>query len=129
MNKRWSNVDEDRLKIHFKYNTLYLRFHVDLKEMEGKSLAPLEDSDILNQVGTQTKVWCRTIAHLRGAMNLKQDLPHFGNEDDEMEDFIEMCGRENEGGQFILNNNHRHRRISSVGKARAHRRMKSWVMG
>ena len=62
MDKRWSHVDEDRLKVHFKYNTLYLRFIVDLKEMEDKREDLLEDPDLMHHVGTQTKVWCRTIA-------------------------------------------------------------------
>ena len=147
MNKRWGHVDEDRLKIHFKYNTLYLRFMVDLKEMEHKSKASLDDSDILNHVGTQTKLWCRTIARyvffsaasikyfrgsqfgshksyfsmaslcrLRGAMNLKQNLPHFGNEGtDEMEDFIEMCERDHEGGHHNTKKTRKnlHKRVSS----------------
>jgi len=119
MNKRWEHVDEDRLKIHFKYNTLYLRFMVDLKEMEHKSKAFLaDDSDLMNHVGTQTKVWCRTIARLRGATNLKQTLPHFGNDGaDEIEDFIEMCERGHEGGNHNTNKivKKLHRRMSSLG--------------
>jgi hypothetical protein len=39
MSKRWSQVAEDRLKIHFKNGTLFLRFLADLKEMEHKSKA------------------------------------------------------------------------------------------
>ena len=90
MNGRWKQVDEDRLKIHYKYNTLYLRFLADLKEMEDKRKDLLDDPDLMHHIGSQSKVWCRTIARLRGAMNLKQNLPHFGNDgDDEMVDFIE----------------------------------------
>lgn len=122
INKRWEGVDEDRLKIHFKYNTLYLRFMVDLKEMEQKRKALMGDSDLMHHVGTQTKLWCRTIARLRGATNLKQALPHFGNNGtDEMEDFIEMCERGQEG----TNPNHKrttkslsnlnHKRSGSLG--------------
>jgi len=104
MNKRWGKVDEDRLKIHFKYNTLYLRFMTDLNEMESKKEALLDDPDLMHHVGTQTKIWCRTIARLRGATNLKQELPHFGNDDgtDEIEDFIEMCERDHEGNQMRI---------------------------
>ena len=102
MNKRWGKVDEDRLKIHFKYNTLYLRFMTDLNEMETKKEALLDDPDLMHHVGTQTKIWCRTIARLRGATNLKQELPHFGNDDGEMEDFIEMCERDHEGNQMRI---------------------------
>jgi len=104
MEKRWCNVNEDRLKIHFKCTqmTLFLRFMADLKYMEDRSkvsLVAADDSDLMNHVGMETKVWCRTIARLRGANNLKQNLPHFGNDsNNEMEDFIELCERDGEGG-------------------------------
>ena len=96
MNARWCNVNEDRLKIHFKAGggtTLFMRFTVDLKEMEKREICD-HSGEELSDIGRQAKVWCRTIAHLRGATNLtKQRLPHF-NDDHEMEDFIEMCPRE-----------------------------------
>ena len=125
MDKRWSHVDEDRLKVHFKYNTLYLRFLVDLKEMEDKRDDLLEDPDLMHHVGTQTKVWCRTVARLRGASNLKrQNLPNFGAKgSDEIEDFIEVCDR----GDHEGHKKRTHRRSSVVN--RNHRRMSSWVMG
>ena len=68
MTKRWDHVDEDRLKIQFKHNhnALLLRFIVDLKEMEDKRKFPQDNSALMNTVGTQTKVWCRTIARLVG---------------------------------------------------------------
>lgn len=128
MDKRWSRVDEDRLKIHFNANqmTLFLRFFVGLKEMEEKksSHSFADDPNLMNHVGAQTKLWCRTIARceclslilgvylyemtksephtfrfanfdrLRGANNLRQNLPHFGDDGDgELEDFIEVCDR------------------------------------
>lgn len=101
MNSRWSRVDEDRLKIHFRdKQTLYLRFMVDLKEMEHKRVALADDPDLMHHIGTHTKLWCRCIARVRGAANLKQDLPHFDkNDTDEMaEDFIEICDRNSESG-------------------------------
>jgi len=98
MNLRWCNVNEDRLKIHFNSGggtTLFMRFAVDLKEMERRKLE-LHAGEELSDIGRQAKVWCRTIAHLRGACNLtKQSLPHF-NDDQEMDDFIEVCPREKE---------------------------------
>ena len=98
MNLRWCNVNEDRLKVHFKSGggtTLFVRFTVDLKEMEKRKLE-LQTGEELSDIGRQAKVWCRTIAHLRGANNLtKQSLPHF-NDDQEMDDFIELCPREAE---------------------------------
>jgi len=116
MDKRWGNVDEDRLKIHFKSPemTLFLRFMADLKDMEDRSkISDVADegSDLMNHVGTETTLWCRTIARLRGANNLKQHLPHFGNDcNDEMEDFIEMCERDGEGGNH---NTHTMREVVS----------------
>ena len=124
MNTRWGYVDEDRLKVHFKYNTLLLRFHVDLKEMESKPQAEMDDSVLMNHIGSQTKVWCRTIAHLRGSANLKQNLPHFDGAG-EMEDFIEICDRAQNDNQHRRGmHNQRgakriratlHRRTSSLG--------------
>jgi hypothetical protein len=53
MNRRWGCVDEDRLKIRFKHQTLLLRFMVDLKQME-------HSSNITAHVGA--KSWYSTIA-------------------------------------------------------------------
>ncbi|KAL7540630.1 hypothetical protein ACHAXR_010673 [Thalassiosira sp. AJA248-18] len=120
MNKRWEHVDEDRLKIHFKSSNviLYLRFMVDLKEMESKRKTLLGDTDLMHHVGTQTKVWCRTIARVRGSVNLKQHLPHFGNDGtDEIEDFIEICDRDHEGSHHGAKKIRKtlHRRSISMG--------------
>jgi hypothetical protein len=39
-------------------------------------------------------LWCQTISHLCGPRQLKQKLPHFGeNADKELLDFIEMQDR------------------------------------
>ena len=65
MNKRWCHVNEDRLVVRFKHHTLFLRFMVDLKVMEQKSMtsSPLSNSsNILSNVGAEAKVWCLTIA-------------------------------------------------------------------
>jgi len=120
MDKRWRRVDEDRLKVHFKSSsnefTLYLRFMVDLKEMEHKTKDDLGlvDGDLISHVGTQTKVWCRTVARLRGVMNLKQDLPHFGNHGTgEMEDFVEVCERDQDGSNHNTKKK-LHRRAASL---------------
>jgi len=117
MNKRWGRVDEDRLKIHFTdKQTLYLRFMVDLKEMEEKRKELADDPDLMHHIGTHTKLWCRCIANLRGAMNLKQHLPNFGDQGtEEMEDFIEICEREDESFHHNANKFRKsiHRRIGS----------------
>ena len=66
MSQRWCNVDEDRLKIHFTggCGTLYLRLFADLKEKEaGKDTLSIDNTlSLLSNVGTETKIWCRTIA-------------------------------------------------------------------
>lgn len=67
MSSRWKHVDEDRLKIHFTggCGTLYLRFLVDLKEKEVSRnllLPPDDNPSLLANVGTETKIWTRTIA-------------------------------------------------------------------
>lgn len=64
MDKRWSNVNEDRLKICCTCTqmTLLLRFMADLKDAEDKSKATRDESGLMDDVGTETKLWCRTIA-------------------------------------------------------------------
>ena len=65
MSKRWHHVNEDRLVVHFKHHTLFLRFMADLKVMEQKSTTSSllsNSSNILSHVGAEAKVWCRTIA-------------------------------------------------------------------
>ena len=48
-------------------------------------------------------------------MNLKQNLPHFGN-DHEIEDFIEVCERDHDGSQHNTKKIRKtlHRRMSSL---------------
>ena len=64
MSSRWCQVDEDRLKIHFTggCGTLYLRILADLKEKEATIKPFEEDTSLLDVVGRETKIWCRTIA-------------------------------------------------------------------
>ena len=65
MNKRWGHVDEDRLKIHFACGTLYLRFVVDLKDMESKNTTTTSlaiNNDAASNEGKGSILWCRTIA-------------------------------------------------------------------
>ena len=110
---RWTHVDEDRLKIRFKNYTLFLRFFADLGQKETEAKHEVPTTGFLNDIGTQTKLWCKTIARLRGKANLNQDLPNFGAGDDlEMGDFIEHCERSDMGKKSGL---HHHRRASSFG--------------
>jgi len=109
MDARWSHVDEDRLKIRFQNYTLFLRFFADLgqKESEAKHEAPT--TGILNDIGTLSKRWCKTIARLRGKANLNQDLPNFGaGDEDELTDYIEHCDRSDIGKKPGLRHHHWH---------------------
>eukprot|EP00804_Cyclotella_cryptica_P005212 CCRYP_018899-RE/>CCRYP_018899-RE protein AED:0.10 eAED:0.10 QI:455/0.55/0.8/1/0.55/0.7/10/382/1227 len=100
-NERWMSVSESRLKIHFSTGcgTLLLRFLADLNENESCrkdiSLNRKSPNWLLSTVGSQVKLWCRTIARLRGESNLKMSLPHFGCRGgvDELEDFIQIIER------------------------------------
>ncbi|EJK49301.1 hypothetical protein THAOC_31844, partial [Thalassiosira oceanica] len=106
---RWSHVDEDRLKIRFQNYTLFLRFFADLgqKESEAKHEAPT--TGILNDIGTLSKRWCKTIARLRGKANLNQDLPNFGaGDEEELADYIEHCDRSDIGKKPGLRHHHWH---------------------
>jgi hypothetical protein len=62
MDKRWSHVDEDILRIQFKDSTLFLRFMADLNEKEhrNKALDNVDGIGFTIHVGTQVKVWCLT---------------------------------------------------------------------
>lgn len=88
-NHRWELVNEDRLKIHSLQGTLCLRFYADL-----------DDAEIESQHGeTEIKkndafLWCQTIARLCGSEQLRQKLPHFGEEGRaELEDFLVVVDR------------------------------------
>jgi hypothetical protein len=69
MNKQWSHVDEDRLKISFTassiwsglHSTLFLRFMVDLKVLESKRKSD-ETKENVDDFGSEARLWCRTIA-------------------------------------------------------------------
>ena len=82
LDKQWDQVVEDRLKLHSNQGTLSLRFFVDLYEVPSTSR-----EEIQRKKGAI--LWCESISHLCGKRQLKQRLPHFGeNRDDELKDFI-----------------------------------------
>lgn len=91
LDKQWEQVIEDRLKLHSNQGTLSLRFFVDLYEV------PLTSRDEI-QRKKGAILWCESISHLCGKSQLKQRLPHFGeNRDNELKDFIETMARTKEG--------------------------------
>lgn len=87
LEKQWLHVTEDRLKLHSKQGTLSLRFFVDLYEV------PVATRDEM-QRKKGALLWCESISHLCGKSQLKQKLPHFGEDrDHELKDFIEYAAR------------------------------------
>eukprot|EP00555_Chaetoceros_dichaeta_P012134 CAMPEP_0198258792 /NCGR_PEP_ID=MMETSP1447-20131203/8120_1 /TAXON_ID=420782 /ORGANISM="Chaetoceros dichaeta, Strain CCMP1751" /LENGTH=1362 /DNA_ID=CAMNT_0043946001 /DNA_START=42 /DNA_END=4130 /DNA_ORIENTATION=+ len=91
---QWQQSTEDRLKIHSTQGPLFLaRFFTDLRSDEVDSLAGK------NHVASFAKkpgalLWCQSISHLCGNSQLKQRLPHFGEErDQELIDFVEVLER------------------------------------
>jgi hypothetical protein len=86
--ERFKRVMEDNLILYSRQGTLCLRFLVDLvneERGERNSIFEMKEGALL---------WCQTISHLCGPRQLKQKLPHFGeNADKELLDFIEMQDR------------------------------------
>lgn len=130
MTTRWSCVNEDRLKIHFKHNTLFLRFFADLNGMEQEMSKGTNQQIVGDNVGAEAKVWCRTIARLRGASNLRrQNLPHFGADvADEIEDFIEPVDR-TQPHHHLHHHHHGHRRNLSSSFNGATRSLRGSING
>ncbi len=89
LDKQWEKFTEDRLRLHSKQGTLTLRFFVDLYEAVDPSSAK---DDIERKKGAL--LWCQSISHLCGKNQLKQKLPHFGEDrDHELQDFIDITSR------------------------------------
>ena len=130
MTTRWSCVNEDRLKIHFKHNTLFLRFFADLNGMEQEMSKGTNQQIVGDNVGAEAKVWCCTIARLRGASNLRrQSLPHFGADvADEIEDFIEPVDR-TQPHHHLHHHHHGHRRNLSSSFNGATRSVRGSING
>jgi hypothetical protein len=93
LQKQFEQVTEDRLRLHSDQGTLYLRFLVDLYEVVEPTLS---QDEIEKKKGAL--LWCESISHLCGKSQLKQKLPHFGEDrDHELQDFIETSNRTKEG--------------------------------
>ena len=92
LQKQWDNIIEDRLRLHSSQGTLYLRFLVDLYDLVQ---AKVSTDEIEKKQGAL--LWCESISHLCGKTQLKQKLPHFGEDrNHELQDFIEIKSRANE---------------------------------
>jgi hypothetical protein len=98
-NSRWMRVKEDRLKLKTKHDTLYLRFYSDLDSFEHNTERMDDESEKEGDIFKDNALqWCQTIGRLIGAGHLKQDLPHFGGDDDndELRDYLLVVDADND---------------------------------
>eukprot|EP00592_Proboscia_alata_P028224 CAMPEP_0194443704 /NCGR_PEP_ID=MMETSP0176-20130528/126855_1 /TAXON_ID=216777 /ORGANISM="Proboscia alata, Strain PI-D3" /LENGTH=1020 /DNA_ID=CAMNT_0039269993 /DNA_START=434 /DNA_END=3496 /DNA_ORIENTATION=+ len=91
--QRWKHVEEDQFKIHSHgQGFLYLRFFSDLLDYETRALndGPVVSNPVIPHKNNAL-LWCQTVVRLRGTSQLKQSLPHFGdNGTDELIDYLEV---------------------------------------
>ena len=87
---RWSNIKEDHLRIMTKHDTLHLRFYSDLENCEAHVDRMLNENEAEGELYKNNAFqWCQTIGRLVGASKLKQELPHFGEDNsDELRDYL-----------------------------------------
>ena len=88
---RWTLVQEERLKISTSSNTIYFfRFYSDLAHLEADMSGeqPSKSDGITRDISFQ---WAETISRICGRSQLRQSLPHFGEEnEDELRDYLEV---------------------------------------
>lgn len=91
---RWTRVNEYKLTIEKKGGTFVLRFYSDLEELERKFNLAGNGEATATPVSLKFKEinafqWAATIARFCGPQQLKQKLPHFGeNNEDELRDYL-----------------------------------------
>ena len=90
---KWLQITEDRLKIHSTNGALFLaRFFADLRREEVLRSIVKNPAPVFAK--RSAIIWCQSISHLCGNSQLKQRLPHFGEErDQELIDFVEVVER------------------------------------
>jgi len=87
---RWALIQEERLKVSTTSGTLYFRFYSDLERFEAKSSeqSSKKTDVIAKDIAFQ---WAETISRICGRSQLKQNLPHFGEENEaELRDYLEV---------------------------------------
>jgi len=89
---RWAKIKEDRLKLVSDQGTLLLRFYSDLEDFEHHLERLTEENE---QEGHLTKdvafQWVQTVGRICGKEQLKESLPHFGDDDsEELRDYLEV---------------------------------------
>ena len=112
---RWMLIQEDRLKISTDSGTIFFRFYSDLAYFEAEKVGNAQEGSqrITKNVAFQ---WAKTISRICGREQLQQDLPHFGeNNENELRDYVQVT--------------HFHARETTARTSRffkgAHRRMAS----
>jgi hypothetical protein len=87
---RWTLIQEERLKISTNSGTLYFRFYSDLAyfEAEKSGELPNKSQAITRDIAFQ---WAETVSRICGRRQLRQNLPHFGEENEaELRDYLEV---------------------------------------
>lgn len=88
---RWTLIQEERLKITTTSNTTYFfRFYSDLAYFEADKSGeqPSKPDGIMRDIAFQ---WAETISRICGRTQLQQNLPHFGEDnEEELRDYLEV---------------------------------------
>ena len=110
---RWSRVKQDGLRVQSGFGTLLLRFYSDLDESESHPERWTNENETKGPLFKDNAFqWCQTIVRLCGINQLKQKLPHFGDDDDEeLRDYLVVVEQKN----FQDHPRHMHMRKKSLG--------------
>jgi hypothetical protein len=87
----WNTVKQDLLTIQTAHgHTLYLRFYADLEDAERNSVRLAEEDEVAGPIFKDNALqWAQTIVRYCGPDQLKQPLPHFGDDtSEELRDFL-----------------------------------------
>lgn len=108
--EEWRGIKQDRLKIHTIHgHALYLRFYSDLEDAENHAARLSAEDEVSGYLFKNNAFqWAQTIGRFCGPSQLKQSLPHFGDDtSEELRDFLIVDnGTETQKG---------HRRVRSGG--------------
>jgi hypothetical protein len=104
--RSWTTIKQDRLKILTKHShTLYLRFYSDLEHAEHHPDLLARENEHEGPIFKNNAFqWVQTIGRFCGPDQLKQSLPHFGDDTpDELRDYLVVHNHnhaENEHGRY-----------------------------
>jgi len=106
----WCGIKQDRLKIHtVQGHALYLRFYSDLEDAQNHAARLSAEDEVGGYLFKNNAFqWAQTIGRFCGPSQLKQPLPHYGDDtSEELRDFLIVDnGTETQKG---------HRRVRSDG--------------